>query len=798
MLKFYLLVVTRKLFREKFYAFICMASLSLGVACSVLISLYLYSELTYDHYHVKHENIYKLGGRLYDREMPVTGYSTGPLLHQDNAEVLDFVRFVTLQNNVFDAGGNTVAWENAYFVDASVFDVFTFTPVYGDTFSAFSDPYSAAVSESFARQHFGDDVPLGRTITTENYDLRISLVYEDLPENTHLRYDVLVPMSLYENSDIERGNFGALHLTGSTTFLLMADDFDAQRFDEMSTRHVENHMTSPVAIEAYQLTARSLDAVHFEEEVLDKSVQSGAGHVLTLLAIDIFLLLIACVNYINIATARAGKRSKEIGMRKVMGAGRSQLILHFLAESCAFSFCSVLLGALVGICILELGIIDQATGKRELLSFVYTPQFFLFMASIWATVTLVSGLYPALYLSRAPLMSSLRKSVAPPSGILGARHVLVLFQLVVTSSIIACVLVMEDQVQFLADTPLGFEKENRLVVRLRGAELIEDMPLISAELMTHGDIVSVAAAWPAPGRGLMVSIQDVENNEGMEVSMPTNISSVGSNYLTSFGIDVVEGREFSGEPVENDLNTVLVNEAFVRAMQWDQPLGKRVGSDHVVGVFKDYHYMSLHEPIAPLALYRMTLDFDEYSQTQRENVTRDLIVEVAPGGLDASRPVIREVVGRFGAPSAIELLTLEESWTSLYEQDINLTRLIGIFAGISIAISLLGIIGLATFSAEQRRREIAIRKVLGASTGMVVRMMLVNTSILLLAAAVPATVISYYVASQWMNRFSYRVELGLGPFVYALLVVGSITSLAVFLQSYATARSNPVESLRYE
>ncbi|MDO9317263.1 MAG: ABC transporter permease [Gammaproteobacteria bacterium] len=796
-------IAVRKLLRERLYVSISIGSLTIGIACSLIIALYLYSELTYDQSHKNHERIYRLSSTAYTMTMNGAGTETGPILMRENPEILDYVRFRAAPEQWFTVGDNSRVWEEIYLTDPSVFNVFTLNVIHGDKDAALDDPYSIAISESFAKHYFGDRNPVGEVINTERFGFRVSLVYEDMPENVQFKYDAILPFELMEvySPGFPGSSSNGKYLAAVTTYLLVSDDFSPEVFDTIRKGYFETYLQSELPVEAgeYKLHAQLLTENYYSEPILDGGRTGNVATVYTLAGLAVFLLLMACINYINLTTARAGKRLLEIGMRKVLGASRSQLIVQLLCESFVYCTVSLLAGILLAVCVLELSLLDELVGKSELLTMLSRPPVALLVLVLWITVSLVAGLYPALHLARTRVMSSL-KPAARMKQLPGVREVLVVFQLVISCCIIICVLIMQNQVHFVLNAPLGFETKDKLTVRLRGADVIEQIGAIRQQLLQSGSVRAVATAGFAPGQGLAMSITEVESNDGVLNTTMTHPLNIEPDFLTVMDIDVIAGRGFSSLPDEKELSYVMVSEALVRQMDWDQPLGKRIGRGEVIGVFRDIHYQSLHEPIGPLVLWPLNSApnaFSSLSESARAQLERDLIIAVTDD-LSAARRDILEVLSRFTSGRNLELRSLEDSWLRFYQDDVKAARLVSIFAGISIFISLLGLIGLTSYAAEQRSKELAIRKVLGASVGQTLLLLSRHAMLALALAIVPASLLSLYLMQIWLSRFTYTDDVTVAPFIWAFLLIAAISLTTVVLQSWRTVTGNPVERLRYE
>ncbi|MDO9478516.1 MAG: FtsX-like permease family protein, partial [Pseudohongiella sp.] len=662
---------------------------------------------------------------------------------------------------------------------------------------------SIAISESFAQYYFGDKNQVGEVLNTERFDFRVSLVYEDLPENVQFRYDAILPLELMQvYSPGFPDSHSARYLASVTTYLLVSDAFSQDIFDLIRQRYFDAYVQAdlPFTAGGYTLRSQVLTDNYYSEPILDGGRNGNVVTVYTLVGLAVFLLIMACINYINLTTARASKRLREIGMRKVLGASRSQLIVQLLSESFVYCTVSLVAGILLAVCVLELSLLNDLIGKSELLVMLSRPLVIILIFVLWASVSLLAGLYPAMYLARTRVMLSLK----PAAGMKqrpGVRDVLVVFQLVISCSIIICVLIMQNQVRFVLDAPLGFETKDKLTVRLKGADMVEQIEVIRQQLLQSSRVSAVATASFSPGQGLAMSITEVEQNDGELTTNMTHPINVGSEFLTVMDIELILGRASPSQPDGRGVTYVMVSEALVNQMGWEQPLGKRIGGGgEVIGVFRNFHYQSLHEPIGPLVLWPLNNSpgaFSGMSESARAEVERDLIIAVT-GDMSAARGDIAEVISRFATGASPEIRSLEESWLNFYEDDIRAARLVSIFAGISVIISLLGLIGLTSYATEQRSKELAIRKVLGASTYQTLLLLSRHALFALVLAIVPASILSIYLVQLWLSRFTYTADLTVFPFIWAFVLIAGISVTTVLLQSWRSATGNPVDKLRYE
>lgn len=814
MLKMLLVIVLRRFSRERAYVAINIASLALGIASFLAMALYLRAELTYDRHHENYQQIYRLSivsenaaGEA--QHWALTGPGLGPLMTRDFPQLGTYVRFQSAWDIAMRVGDKRRVWDTVYFVDPAVYDVFTLVPVYGDPQDALKDASSVAISESFARFYFGERNPIGETIMAENgMPFEVAFVFEDFPDNTHLRYDLLAPFMLLDRimpgfSD----NYAAtLAHTFLHTYVQVPGNFDPAAFEAMAGKFVDTHMKERASRENkhYRIVAQRLDRIHYGPRLQGDLPAGNILHIYAAAAIGGFILLVACINYVNLATARAMKRAREVGIRKLLGAGRSELIRQFLAESAALT--AVALVAALIILYIVLTVTGGWMGRQALLGAFGAPSTWIGILALGTCVALAAGLYPAFRLASLPALAAL--TVTRQSWRTGGslRHALVFMQLAISIGVIAATLAMLAQMRYVHDKPLGFDAKNRLILSVRGYDAVKQAAAIRAELRRQPGIADVTTISTVPGTGAWSRLTPVESNASIMEPVAAHRLEVGANFPQVMDLQIVAGRGFS-EDMPSDLReAVLVNEALVKRMGWEEPLGKRVeidnfgtpGTARVVGVVRDFHYASLHDAVGPL-IVRLTADVPPPPAPSDEGVYERSFVAVLAGAPPQSTfDDIERAIRKFDPRFNFEPVFLEDRIGGQYRTESNLMKLTGLFAAICILISIMGIFGLASFTTEQRTKEIGIRKVLGASDGQIVRLLGMPLAWLVLAASIPASVLCYQAIESWLQRFAYRTEVGLLIFVTATASIGAIALATTALQSLRAARHSPIDAIRHE
>jgi len=809
LLKHYLTITLRHFKREKSYALINILGLSLAIACSLILALYIRSELTYDQHNLNHERIYRLvnvftvNGK--EDRFAATPQVLGPLFLKEYPQVGEFVRFRPVQRGVFTYEGTELYWDDVRMADENVFKVFSHTAVYGDLENALADPLSIAISESFSRQYFGERNPIGETISSETFKLRVTAVFEDLPDNSHLKYSALLPMKLLESFGQSDDNASPQQLfnIGIYTYFLLSPELDQPALQRLLEEFYDKVM-SPIGIQAsisVVFITQPLADIHFESSFGYDEPTGNIFYVYGFFAVAIFVLLVACINYTNLATARATKRAKEISMRKIIGASRAQLITQFMGESLGYAIAALGLGLLIVVLAEAFTPLNTLLGKGTLLNLSQQPLVLAWIGAGTILVGLLAGAYPAFYLSSIAPLSALTATKIVRSDRLHLRQVLIFMQFLVSVGVLSSTILMGLQMQYLASKPLGFNQENKLSIQLRGVDTLEKIPVIRNELLKNANILGFSETSYAPGQGVAINLMQVENNQGQMEPTTLNHFAVGKEFIEVMGIEIIEGRDFSKRLLTDVGTSVVVNETLVEAMGWDNPLGKRIQTlnARVVGVMKDFHFTSLHEPVAPMFLRPFPPpDYSNVPALQRTLLSRGIVVNIAGENIFQTVNYIESVISQFDQKHPFEYRFFDDLLNEMYQSENNLMQLTGVFAGICIFISCMGLFGVAAFTTEQRTKEIGIRKVLGASTGQIIAMLSKNLMYLVVVASVLASVVSYYVMNDWLNVFAFRVDIEIWVFVAASAAVALVAFFTVALQSSKTAQSNPVNALRYE
>jgi putative ABC transport system permease protein len=809
----------RTLYREKSYALINLCGLSLAVACCLILGLYLKSELTYDQHYARHKQIYRAENEITVNGTPtnfaLTSIALGPMLKQNYPEeVKDYVRMRTASNQkiLITIEGKKLFWDKIYYTDANFFDIFTQRFIYGDPQSALNDPSSVAVSETFAKKYFGDANPVGKTIQADlapTMSRKITAVFRDLPENTHMKYNALFrdPETVAYTPNPRQ-----LLGIGFYTFLVMPEGYPIESFKTICDSLFSRFMAEIARAENIKWRAwvQPLAKVHLNSNVGYDLPTGSKYYIFGFSAVGLFILLVACINYVNLAMARGAKRAKEIAMRKILGISRIHLVFRFLFESVFFSLIAMIIGVVLVKLVLRLAPIDMLFGKPLELDLLNEPLLLAWMLGLGLVVGLIAGIYPAVYLSSIQPLSALASTRGGKQGSFRLRQSLVLMQFTVSVVVIACTFVMALQMRYISHKPLGFDKQNRIIVTLTGKDVVLKYQQLKAELLKNSHILGVTASshMISVGQDLPTSGAQVENKTGVQERMILNNIQVDDNFIPTMGMQLVTGRDFTKRFLTDFGSSFVVNETLAKNKGWQDPLGKRIGTDagatfadgKVIGVLKDFHFKSLHVAVEPFIIspFAKGYDFSTISEEQSSALRFVMVVHFSPDDIQKTLGYIQQTFMQFDPRHPFEYRFLDDAIDALYMSETRLMRMTGIFSGICIFISCLGLFGLAAYTTAQRSKEIGIRKILGSSAFQIILLLSRQILLLVLAGAVIASIIAYYAMNQWLSGFAYR--LGINPliFVISALMVIAVAFITIALQSYKTAQRNPAHTLRYE
>ena len=802
MLTNYLKIAYRNLRRHKTFGVINIVGLAVGLAGFLLIALYVKDELSYDRYNENADRVYRVGRTFLTSDgtpslsLAQVAPPFGPLIKQDFPEAEEVVRTLGTNGLVLRNGERQFTEEDGYFAEKNLFKVLTFDFVSGNPDEALANPNSIIMSRPMAKKYFGQENPVGKTLRVENqFDLNVTGVYEPLPAQAHFHPSFLLAFSALNDPNI----YGAEQLRTNwgnnafSTYILFAKGADPQRlakaFPGFQDKHVppyEGRMPSAFSV----LNLTKLTDIHLRSHTDSELEPSGdISYIYIFSAIGLFILLIACINYMNLATARSAGRAKEVGMRKVVGAKRGQLIAQFLSESLLL----VVLALFFALLLMTLGLPALNSFSQKELSFgqLLDPTFLVLLTSITLLTGLIAGLYPAFFLASFRPLNVLKGQIATKLRTGTLRQVLVVTQFSIAIALIIGTGVVRKQMHYIQDYGLGLAKDQVLLLPDPGDENT-NYETLKRQLVQTGAVRDVGRSSRIPS-GRLLDSQGARAMRGDSMA-PTDITlkslQVDYDFVTTYQIGMAAGRNFSRD-YATDTAMVVINETAARQLGWtpDEAVGKpfQYGEvrGQIIGVTKDYNFESLHEEVAAIA---MTLTPGRLNW----------ISMPLQGDITAGIKRIESAWKQLFPGEDFQYQFLDERFDRLYAAEQRQQSLFSIFAGIAILLSCLGLFGLSMFMAEQRVKEIGVRKVLGASVTSIVTLLSKDFLKPVLVALLIASPVAWYAMRQWLADFAYKTDIGWGVFALAGLLAIGIALLTVSFQSVKAAVANPVESLRSE
>lgn len=791
MIKNYLKITIRHLLRQPGYTTLNILGLTIGIVSSLLIIMYLYHEVSYDNSHSKGDRIYRISSDIKEPDnafrWAVTQLPLGQTVKNEFSEVEQYVRFIGNGRTRFERNDISYFEENIFMVDSTVFGVFDYQFISGNPQTSLEGPNSIVISQSMAEKIFKDENPIGQIIKTDNNSLEVTGVYHDVPVNNHIR-----PNAMISASTVDRNNSQSWGGFGIYTYVLLQEGTDPQTVENKLNETIIDQYVATI-FDQFDITIHyemiNIGDIHLHSTFQGEPEPLGnIKYVYIFGAVAVFLILIASINYMNLSTARSMKRALEVGIRKVMGAQRGMLIRQFMSESVLLTVTALVISILL-ILILVPVLNSQLQTSLDISS-LSQPMVLLAMLLMILITGILSGSYPAFYLSSFKPASVL-KGKGSKSGNKVLRSILVAVQFAFSIFMLIGTLIIYDQMQYLRNKDLGFDKERVVRVVLDNQNTRDKWPVFKNKLLQDPNIKDAATSTTSPGRGFGKNVMMVETNDGVMESYGIDSYGVDYDYIPVLGIELADGRNIDSKFPTDTASAVLVNEAMVARLGWKNPIGKRFQFDQdstkfhkVIGVVKDFHQRSLYEPIEAL-LFIPSLN------------NSNALIKVS-GNLDAGIASIERIWGDVFPNKPFEYSFLDQDFMEQYETDQLRGRLALGFSVMMIFISCLGLLGLASFIAEQRTKEISIRKVLGAEVSGLVNLLVKDFLILVVIGAVPAFAVAYYLMNQWLDTFEYHVDMNYLLYLLVLVIIGGITVLTTGYHALKAATGNPANNLKYE
>lgn len=809
MIRNYLAIARRNLLRKRGFTAINIAGLATGLCCFLLISLYVIDELSYDRFHKKADRIYRIhldmrmGG--VDRTMPNSPDAMGGLLKKDYPEIEQYTRIYTHNGSRLVKKGNEFITETrAANADSTFFDVFSFHVIEGNGNTALAEPNTVVISASLAKKYFGMLQAVGKTLEVQEGDgvvpYRVTAVIEDMPENSHFRYDLLFSMSSlhYDWGQVGSHNFYTYLVLGKHVRPATVE----KKFPEYVRKYLLPHIQERMHVTTMEEFINAgnkvnywlmpLTRIHLYSNLEEELRPPGSiQYVYIFSAVALFILLIACVNFMNLTTARSANRAREVAIRKVLGTERKDLIFQFLTESILIVLLSMLLA--VALAAVVLPMFNELTGKLIGVKAFLSPYILPVLIILPFVVGLLAGSYPAFFLSAFRPIETLKGKFKLNSKSGGLRNVLVVFQFFTSIVLIIGTLVVYRQLHYIQSKNIGFNKDQVLIINGtwalgNKADAFKDR-VVKLSGVSSGTLSSSLPVSNTDRSNTVISTEAVVTAKS---SINIQTWRIDYDYIGTLGMKIIKGRNFSRD-FGSDSSAVIINETAAKLWGLDDPVGKTIYQWQdtktiprtIIGVVKNFNYESLREKVGPLCFF---LDRSTGLAAFRVNTTRlnDLVNEVG----ELWKSIAPEV------PFSYRFL--DESFDAMYDAERRVGRIALLFSGLAIFIACLGIFGLAAYIAEQRIKEIGVRKVLGASVESIVALLSKDFLRLVLIAFLIAAPLGWWIMNKWLQSFAYRISLSWWLFVLAGVIAMMIALITVSFQSVKAALTNPLKSLRSE
>ena len=794
MLLSYFRIALRNLVKHKVYSVINVAGLSVGIACCLFIFLFVRNETSYDRFFENGDRIYRVMrvGEMNGEKVGIPYVSGGyaPALKNDfPAEIAHALR-VMPEKGLVTYGDKSFQENKLFFADSTFFEVFSYPLLQGDPRTVLDKPNSLVLTQATARKYFGNADPVGKTLDIDNgdYQYEVTGVMAPPPGNAHLDFDFIANINVFNGQDW----FGGWGANAMVTYVLLAENAAVPRLEARFPAFMDKYMSeyNKVSGRRTDITLEPLSDIYFGPQLgFDPSLHGDLQVIYLFGTVALFILAIACINFMNLSTARSAGRAREVGMRKVMGAFRTHLIAQFLGESLLLT----LLGVALALVLVYVGLppLGAFLGKSLTLP-LSSPAFWAFLAGLVVVVGALAGTYPAFFLSAFQPIRVLKGTFTTGRGSVWLRKGLVVVQFSISVLLVVSTFIIVRQLDYVQAKKLGYDKAHTLLVRLSNGEVGENRQRFLDDVERIGRVQTASAMSGEPG-GFHDGLPfDVEGKTGETWRLRTVFTD--HNYVKTLGLKVIAGRDLSEDYRTDRLEGMLLNRAAAKKLGWSpqEALGKTLKNKlvdslprRVVGVVEDFHFSSLKEEIQPLAI---SAGLDH----------RVVAIRLAPGNpqdaISRVEAAWRSVAPKY--PFAYEFL--DQVYDNLYQAERKQRTLLGIFAGVAIFVACLGLFGLAAFTAEQRTKEVSVRKVLGASVSNVVVLLSKDFVKLVLVAIAVAVPLSWYLMHQWLEDFVYRISIGPGVFLLAGVLAVGIALLTVSYHAIRTALTNPAKTLRSE
>ncbi len=791
MFRNYLITAIRSLFRQKGFSLINILGLAIGLACALLILLWVQDELSFDKFHEHAERLYRVeedqyySGEVY--HVNVTPYPSAPVWKEEIPEIEEACRYQWPSGMLFTYGENAFYEGGCVAVDSTFFDLFTYDFLHGNKANALTEPYSAVLTEETAEKYFGDENPIGKSLSVNNqFEFTVTAVLKSIPKNSINQFDILVPYDYLKEIGQYNDHWGSNSIR---TYIKLYENAVLDSVDSKLTATVKKHNEETTT----DFMAAPFTRIHLHQ-------YWGYGHdpgaivfVYIFSAIAIFVLLIACINFMNLSTARSSTRAREIGLRKVSGASRRSVIIQFFGESVLLAFISLIFALIIVSSILE--VFNKVSGKELNFNSLLTPQFIIAMILVTLLAGLISGIYPALYLSAFRPIKVLKGDLSTGMKSGWFRKVLVVVQFTLSVFLIIGTVIIYRQLNYMKSKNLGYDKENMFYFQMRG-EIMDNYQTIKDEFLRDPQVLTVSASNHQPHMIGSNSGGGDWDGKDPEQSVLIGTHIVDYDYIETVKIELKDGRSFSKDfPADlaaDSTANFMINEVLEKIMDKENAVGERFSfwgmGGRIIGVMKDFHYHSVRMKIEPVVFLLAPADWFSW-----------IVVRIAPGDLTKTMGDLGKTWNEIMPGYPFDYNFVDESIDQMYRTEERLGNLLKYFTILAIIIACLGLFGLASFTAEQRTQEIGIRKVMGARVMTVMMLLSKEFSILVIISCLIAIPASLFVMEKvFLQNFEYRTDMAWWIFLVASLAALLIAILTVSYQAARAALTNPADALRYE
>ncbi|MCB0487170.1 MAG: ABC transporter permease [Cyclobacteriaceae bacterium] len=786
MIKNYIIISLRKFRRQKFFSLINLFGLTIGLSSVILIMLYVTDELSYDKFHQRTNGIFRVVENQHYAGQPVfpvavTPAPLGPSLKSEYPEVEDATRF-WFTNQIFQNGDQKFTELGAY-VDPSFLSIFSFDLAAGSNETALSDINNIIITQELAKKYFGDEDPINKIIKIgDDRQAIVGGVLENIPTNSHIQFDFILPIENRFSRDPDAStNWGNNTMY---TYVLLSDGADVEKLNDQIKDQIRKNQDRSVT----DVFLQPIDNIHLGETYFTADV-GGKGnkqYVTIFLIVAIFILAIACINFMNLATARSMSRAKEVGLRKSIGANRVQLVLQFLNESLLTALVAMVLAVLIVDLLLPQ--FNVLAGKTLNMNIFANAKLILYLLG-FATVTgLIAGSYPAFFLSAFQPATVLKSAPVKASGGSLFRKILVITQFFISTIMITGTLVVYDQIEYIRSKDLGYDKEN--VIKI--PRISNNYKSFKDDLLTQSGIVDVSASnqHPAYVENSTSGISWEGKNQDEAILIHTLFTDF--DYLKTMGAKIAEGRDFMKNN-RADSNAVVINQEAARVMGFESPVGQEIQVGipvpfSIIGVVDDFHFKSIHQKIEPLVM----------AIARNDGMLGYTMIRVEPGNPSSKVSTIQQAWEKFNPGREFVYTYLNDDFIDLYKAEEQTGTIFKYFSGLAILVSCLGLFGLASFTLEQRTKEFGIRKIFGASLFQLFTTASTGFIVLVIVAFALAAPVSLFFINRWLDGFAYHISLSVNAFLYAGVLAVGIALVTVSYQAVRSAIVNPSASLRHE